>query len=110
MAPNRNKRKGDQEPKSYSSLRAATEKNANEGRLTGYLGYAAGVDRHIQCVRDSDQRLGRKNVVLGSLRPMLGQRQRLVENFVLFDTVLSNQTFLSWNGLDQLSDATLKRP
>ena len=89
MAPDRYEEEGRPRAEDLLFIARRDEKKANEGRLTVYLGYAAGVGKTYSMLQDALQRQREgKDVVIGYIethdRP---ETNALVDNFEIIPTV-----------------------
>jgi two-component system sensor histidine kinase KdpD len=109
MAPNRNEEEGRPRAEDLLFIARRDEKKANEGRLTVYLGYAAGVGKTYSMLQDALQRqLEGKDVIIGYIethdRP---ETNALVENFEVIPTLSIEHQNLSLREMDL--DAVIRR-
>lgn len=109
MTPNRNEEEGRPRAEDLLFIARRDEKKETEGRLTVYLGYAAGVGKTYSMLQDALQRqLEGKNVVIGYIethdRP---ETNALVENFEVIPTLSIEHQNLSLREMDL--DAVIRR-
>jgi len=109
MAYNRSEEEGRPRAEDLLFIARRDEKKANEGRLTVYLGYAAGVGKTYSMLQDAFQRqLEGKDVVIGYIethdRP---ETNVLVENFEIIPTLSIEHQNLSLREMDL--DAVIRR-
>jgi two-component system sensor histidine kinase KdpD len=109
MATNRNEEEGRPRAEDLLFIARREEEKETEGRLTVYLGYAAGVGKTYSMLQDAIQRqLEGKDVAIGYIethdRP---ETNALVENFEIIPTVSIKHQNLSLREMDL--DAVLQR-
>jgi two-component system sensor histidine kinase KdpD len=109
MATNRYEEDRRPLPEDLLFIARRDEKKANEGQLTVYLGYAAGVGKTYSMLQDALQRLQEgKDVVIGYIethdRP---ETNALVENFEVIPTLSIKHQNLSLREIDL--DAVIRR-
>lgn len=109
MAPNRYEEEGRPRAEDLLFIARRDERKANEGRLTVYLGYAAGVGKTYSMLQDALQRKKEGiDVVIGYIethdRP---ETNVLVENFEIIPTVSIKHQNLTLREIDL--DAVIRR-
>jgi len=109
VASNRFDDEGRPQAEDLLLIARSDEKKANEGRLTVYLGYAAGVGKTYSMLQDAIQRKQEgKDVVIGYIethdRP---ETNALVENFEVISTLFIGHQNLSLREIDL--DAVIRR-
>ncbi len=109
MVPYRYEEEGRPQAEDLLFIARRDEKKANEGRLTVYLGYAAGVGKTYSMLQDALQRQREgKDVVIGYIethdRP---ETNALVDNFEIIPTASIKHQNLSLRELD--IDAVIRR-
>jgi two-component system, OmpR family, sensor histidine kinase KdpD len=102
MAPDRREEEGRPLAEDLLFVARRAEKKANEGQLTVYLGYAAGVGKTYSMLQDALQRQREgKGVVIGYIethdRP---ETNALVSNFEIIPTVSTEHQGLSLKEID----------